>query len=273
MRKKSILDKQVVKKRSQNKHAGFWEGLRIATFTSLKLAVLLIGIIFISLLFVFLYQYLTTSPYIKLENIIIEGVDERLRSEIIETAGIRPEMSLLDLNLKEVKRNVEEHPWIRRCDLEKHYPHTLKLKVEKESPRALVALDRMYYMNKWGAIFKEVTGNDNKDYPVITGISRKSDNLKEQLQFAASILDLFGSESGPWSIDKISELHLSDDGTVNIYSVVMSAVVKLNGKELNMKKKELIKIVNYLEKTGQQPLVKEINLNFREGAVVSFRKG
>jgi cell division protein FtsQ len=272
-KKRSILDKQVVKKKDKKRTAGCWEGVRLATSLSFKLIMLSIVIVSISLFFIFLYQYLVTSPYFKLSRVVINGVDERLRLEIIEAAGLDKEQNLLGLNLIEIKKKVEENPWIRGVDIEKKYPHTLLLDVEKEMPCALVALDRMYYMNGSGRIFKEVVGNDNKDFPIITGISRDMENMNQRLILASNILESFTSETGPWSHDEISELHITDEGSVDIYSVSVPVVIRLNGKELGLKKEELVKIVEYLKRTGKQYLAKEIYLDYPGGAVVSFRRG
>jgi hypothetical protein len=36
---------------------------------------------------------------------------------------------------------------------------------------------------------------------------------------------------------------------------------------------ELKRVVEHLNETGRIPMVKKINLNYREGAVVSFKRG
>ena len=273
MKRKSILDRQSIKKRNPEKSSRFWRGVCIVSSLSFKILLLLMGMISVSLLFLVLYQYLITSPYIKLEQVVIPGVDEELRRDIVRMSGLNTDMSLLALNLDEIKKSVELHPWIRKIDLEKKLPHTLIIRVEKEVPRALVALNKLAYMNKWGEIFKEVEGCDNKDFPVITGISKKDIDMCGKLRSAANILDIFESETGALFLKEISEIHFDQDGDVSLYSVSLPIMVKMDDKELKVKKNELVRIVEHLQKTGRTNRVKTIDLNYPDGVVVSFRKG
>jgi len=273
MKKKSSLKRQHVRKRSPKGGSRFWSGMRIATALSFKLLLILIGMLSLSLLFLFLYQYMIESPYFKLEQVTVTGVDEGLKREIIELSGLTPDMSLLALNLNKIKDNIERHPWIRTVELEKRFPNHLIIKADREVPLALVALDKLAYLNSQGKIFKEVEGNDDKDFPIITGISRSDHDLDERLNLAVRMLDLFESQTGPLSLRDISEIHFSDEGEVFLYSVGMPAVVKMGNKDLDIKKGELIKIFKYLEETEQRNLVRSIDLNSGEGAVVSFKNG
>ena len=245
--------------------------IRLVSSVAFKILLLAAGLAVISLTFLSLYQYLITSPYIRLEEIIITGVDEEIKEKLVELSQLTPEMSLLILDLNELKENLRKHPWIRSVELEKQFPHTLIIRAEKERPRALVALDTLYYMNSHGAVFKEVGQTDDIDYPVVTGISGP-ESIK-QLEFAARIFDLFESEKGYWSPDELSEVHVSGDRSAYIYSVSIPAVIKLGGDDMSKKKAELKKIVSHLERTGRIHMVKGIDLNYSEGAVVSFEKG
>ena len=273
MKRRSILDRQSVKKRNPKNISKIWRIMRLVGSLSLKLSLLLIGMVAVSLLFLSLYQYLFTSPYIKLEQVIFTGVDEEIKLELIEMSKLSSELSLLTINLNRVKEMMERHPWIRSVELEKRFPHTLIIRAEKEVPRALVILDKMSYMNRWGKIFEEVSRTDNVDYPVITGISKAGDKRDKQLKLAARVLDLFESEEGAWSYKELSEIHINNDGDVSLYSTSLPVVIKMGSSELDVKKAEMKKIVNHLKKTGRIHTVKAIDLNYGNGAVVSFNKG
>lgn len=273
MKRRSVLKKQAVKrKRTKNPFSGLWMTLRVIGSLSLKCALLLIGVVGISLLFLFLYQYLLTSPHIRLERVLVKGVDKELKEELMDISQLSSDMSLLAINLKELKERMERHPWVKSIEMEKRFPHTLIIHVEREVPRALVALEKLFYMNNQGRVFKEVEQIDDMNYPVITGVSKDPVHRLEQLTLAAHILDLLESESGPWSLKELSEIHLNTKGSVSLYSTSMQAVVKLRGKELDIKKGELKKVVTHLRSTGLIHMVKRIDLNYRNGVVVSFKE-
>lgn len=271
MKRRSILERQSVKKRSPNGLSRFWKLVRVFTSISFKVSLLFIGMISLSLLFLYLYQYLITSPQIKLEQVIIKGVDEDIKRELMDLSGLNSDQSLLTVNLNGIKEKIEEHPWVRTADLEKKFPHTLIIRVEKEIPRALVSLDGLFFVNRWGKIFKEAELWDDKDYPIITGIPLTGEKRDEALKTASLVLDLLESETGTWSLKELSEIHINKDGNISLYSLSLPAVIKMGQGELEVKKEELKKIIAHLNKTGNIHMVKAIDLNYRGGAVVSFK--
>ena len=270
MKRHSILDRQSVKRRNSKDPSRSWKIIRLVGSLSFKVFLLSIGMISLSLLFLYLYDYLVSSPYIKLEQVIVTGVDEDTKRELIKLSDLNADSSMLSINLNEIKEKMERHPWIRSVELEKRFPHTLIVKAEKEIPAALVLLDRLAYMNSSGTVFKEVEHADDKDYPLITGISRVGKVRDKQLKIAAIVLDLFRTETGAWSHRELSEIHISEDGDVSLYSISMPTVIRMGSDELDVKKDELKKITKHLNETGQMQMVKAIDLNYRDGVVVSF---
>jgi cell division protein FtsQ len=271
MNRRSVLNKQAVKRKISDQPSMVWSGIRLTCSVAFKISLLAAGLAAISLIFLSLYQYLVTSPYTRLEEVVITGVDEGEKKELVEFSQLTPGISLLALNLNDLKTKLEKHPWIKSVELEKQFPHTLIIRSEKEIPRALVAFDSLYYMNSSGIIFKEVQENEDTDFPVITGIS-SPDNI-EQLKLATRILDLFVSEKGYWSPNELSEVHVNGNSEAYVYSVSIPAVLKLGDYDLDKKKIELEKIVSHLKRTGRIHLVKGIDLNYSDGAVVSFSNG
>jgi len=272
MKKQSVLYKQSVTKKQGNDHGKIRHLLWAVTSVSFRVSVVLIGMVSISLLFLYLYQRLVNSPYIRLKEIQITGVDDGIKRELIKMSGLNYDLSLLLINPEEIKGKMERHPWVMSVELEKRFPHTIVIKAEKQVPAALVAFDGMFYMNRWGKIFKELGQGDNRDYPVITGISKTQKDSDERLKLAAGILDLFRSETGDWSIDNISEIHVNDGGDALIYSIALPVAIRMGGQGLEEKKSKLKELVKYLQNTGRIDTVKVIDMNYRDGAVVSFNK-
>jgi cell division protein FtsQ len=167
---------------------------------------------------------------------------------------------------------MERHPWIRSVELEKRLPHTLIVKAEKQSPLALVSFDKLYYMNKWGKVFKEVDAGDDMDYPIVTGISKGQENINEKLTLAAGILESFASETGHWSLDDISEIHVNTGGDALVYSISLPFAIKVGGENLEEEKNKAKQLVSYLQSTGGIEAVSVVDMNYHDGAVVSYKK-
>ena len=87
----------------------------------LKGTFVVVGLAVISLAFLYLYGYLLTSPYIRLEEVVISGVDEELKGELLDMAHLNYEHSLLAINLNELQERLEKHAWVRSVSLEKSF--------------------------------------------------------------------------------------------------------------------------------------------------------
>ena len=163
----------------------------------LKISLLLVFVAVVSISFLALYQYLLSSPYMRLEEVQITGVEEELQAEIKELHDLDSSKSLLGINLNELKRDIEKHPWIRSVRLERRFPNTLIIDAERQEPLALALMDRMYYINRYGEIFKEIDGQDNIDFPLITGIPDDSATAREWLKNAVHVMDILKAEAEP----------------------------------------------------------------------------
>ena len=227
----------------------------------------------ISLGLVFVYQYFLASPYLKLKHVEMFGVGEEFKVELMTETGLNQESSLLALNLNELRRKMEGHPWIKSARLERRFPDTLVVEVERETPRAIVLTDKVYYMNPWGELFIEVRDSDKKDLPVITGVSGEETAAKVQLARVAKIMKDLESEQGQWSIQGLSEVHVREDGGASLYFSHVPAEINLIWDDLGSKMGLLKKAVAHLSQTGRLEEVSSIDLNYLEGVVVSFRTG
>ena len=273
MKRNTVLKQQHVKKKNGGRYSELWRKTRYAGLWGLKISALLTGLAGISVLFVVLYSYLLTSPYIRLEQVEIVGVDEAMTKELQEMSGLNFELSLLAINVDEVQKKLERHPWVRTVEVEKQFPHGLLIRVEKEEPRALVVADKLYYMNRVGKLFKEVGPKEAVDFPIITGVSSDVLDRQKQVGFSMQVLQFLESQGDPWSLKNLSEIHVKKDGDVSLYFSFLPAAVKLKAQNLESKMEELKRVVEHLNSTGRIHTVKAIHLHYGEGAVVSFKKG
>ncbi len=250
---------------------------------------LILGLLtIISMTFVCGYHYLLTSPYIRLDEVAVDGVDGEIKDALIQMCGVSSKLSLVAMNLNELKQEMEEHLWIRSVRLERRFPHTLIVEAEKEIPSAVVVMEGIYYMNRWGEAFKEVYDWEEMDFPVVTGVFTPESNMQAQLNRAACMIRVLESEEGLWSLKQVSEIHIDKDGGISLYFRHLPAEIRLTsdipaiacpiqieelGPDVKKKIDELKKLVKHLDQTGQIHQVKCVDLNYVNGAVVSFRKG
>ncbi len=271
--RRAILGKQTVRKEGPSVFSRIW---RVVTFTCscfLKFSCLLVVFAVISLLFISLYEYFLRSPYIKLEKVVVTGVGEDIKAELFQMVKLDFEMSLLAINVDELKRQLEKHPWIRSVSVEKQFPHTLSIHAERQEPWAIVASDRLSYMNRWGEVFKDVGEGEPQDLPVITGLPPSGESRQRALNMAVHVLGTLASEEGRWSVAQLSEVHVKGDGSVYLYYFSLPVAIKAQAKDLGNRMADLKKVVEHLNRSGRVGAARTINLEYADGAVVSFKKG
>ncbi len=238
-----------------------------------KFLVLATVIILISVSFLCLYHSLLSSPYLRLQEVEVEGVDGKIRDELIALCGLDSHSSLLDLNLNRLKRQMEAHPWIRSVTLERRFPHALIVKAEKERPLGVVLMDRLYYVNRWGKVFKEVSQSEEVDFPLITGLDSEQSRQREQLRRAVSFMRTLESVEGPWTLNHLSEVNVKEEEVLSVYYKDIGAEIRLMGSQLGGEMDKLGRVARHLKETGVIDQVNRIDLSYRDGAVVSFRDG
>lgn len=267
------VTKRSEKKNRRNPLAAAWQVFCWASSSFLKVASLLVCLMMISVLLLAGYQFLLQSPYIRLEQVIISGVEERIKRELVEISGLRRDMTLLAVNLRELKQNLEQHPWVKSVELEKRYPHTLEVRAKMEEPWALVSSGGLYYMDRQGRVFKEVGLAESVDYPVISGDFDDEEQRKRNLDMAAHVLKVLENSGPVWMREEISEVHFRNTGNISLYFQSLPAMVQVRAEDLERKIDELNRVVEHLRETDQIKRVTGINLHYRDGAVVSFRRG
>jgi cell division protein FtsQ len=273
MKKRSVLRHQAVKRRGKRDFHTLFRMVRLVGSGLVKALVLLTALVVISLSFLAMYHYLLSSPYLKLQQVAMTGADEEIRRDLIKMGNLIPGVSLLALNLDRLQQKMEAHPWVRSIRLEREFPHALIVEVEQQVPRALVVMDKLFYMNRLGEVFKEVADCEAMDLTVVTGVTGQQSKLAEQLRRAAEVMRALESEEGPWSLNGLSEIHFSQDGNISLYFKHLSAEIKLAREDTGRNVEELKKVVKHLSQAGRIDQVTSIDLNDLNGAVVSFRKG
>ncbi len=274
MKKRSVLNKQSVKKRKQKRKISdpAFGIIRQTGPVFFKCFVIFAIIAGTSLSLMYCYHRLLTSSYMRLEKLDVKGVEQDIRNDLIEMCSLNSDLNLLALNMKDLKQKMEEHPWIRKIKLERKFPNTLIVDAEKHIPSALVVMDKIYYMNQHNEVFKQINDSDPIDFPVITGVSGKNRKTHWQLHRAGCAISILKSQKEPWSLKELSEIHVKDEG-ISLYFKHFAAGINVMSDDLGYKIRGLRKVTKHLRKEGRVHQVTGIDLNSEDGAVVSFKKG
>lgn len=293
MRNRSVLHRQVVKRPRRRLTPAVLGFARWVTAGCLKIGFIIVVFALVGAAFVFLYQALARSAYFRLEQVEVRGVDEAVKTELIAAGGLNSAVSLLALNLGEVKGQMEQHPRVRKVSLRRRFPHTLLVEAEQERPVALLLRDRLYYVNRWGEVYKPVEEPERPDLPIVTGVSEEGVPGPRRLRPAVALLEALEEESDLWTRERLSEIHVEGDGTASLYFDHLAAAVRMplgapqdrrqseagsedgdkDGREMRQRLHRLERVFRHLAQSGRAGRVRMIDLSCGHEAVVSFSSG
>ncbi|MCA9524361.1 MAG: FtsQ-type POTRA domain-containing protein [Myxococcales bacterium] len=121
------------------------------------------------------YSYMRTSPYFAIRTLELKG-GHQLTSEQIQRylrLDATPKPNILSVDPNRLVAALHEHPWIRTAKVKKRLPDRLIVSIEERRPAAYISLGRLYLVDQYGEVFKEVEPADDYNLPIITGFSRK----------------------------------------------------------------------------------------------------
>ena len=270
MKRNSVLDRQSVKRPKRKDSLPSKRLFCQLGFGLIKLFLFFLGLGALSLAFVSGYQFLSSSSYFRLHNIVVEGVNDDFRRELITISGLKEKDNLLSIESSTIRKNIERHPWIRSVFLKKEFPHSLYISVESEKAVAIVIRETMSFMNKEGIIFKDVETNDCIDFPVVTGLMKGDEKDSAKLKGAASLLNAIHLCDSFFPIKTLSEIHVEGDGAFVAYFKKLPFKVLFGRNDFERKIGSLIDIISHLQNTYRIDQAKSIDLNYSDRAVVAF---
>ena len=225
------------------------------------------------LVYVF-FGYLYTSPYFRLERIVVSGENRLSEIEVLNLARIDKGSNILEIDIRKVSDRIEQHPWVQKAFVKRELPQKIVIDVIERVPVAMINLDRLYLVDKKGVIFKEVGPEDAFDVPVLTGLESEylaanksvSRNLIEK---ALTIIDEL-NKRGTLGVDQISEINMDPYAGLTIFTLENGTQVKLGFDGYGQKLEHLKKVVANLQERYEK--AEYINLNYGEKVYVKLDK-
>ncbi len=160
--------RQNVSRRAVAKRHRSWLRRLVA---ALWLSVGTVGVLFVSVFFIFVHDVFTQSDHFKARQVLVEG-GQRLSSQvIIAQAGVRPGINVLSVNLAAARKRLLAHPWIAEAEIQREIPATLRIRIREQVGAAVVDVGRKFLLNPQGELFKEWESSDPADLPTVTGLA------------------------------------------------------------------------------------------------------
>jgi cell division protein FtsQ len=200
------------------------------------------------------YVHLLGDPYFRVREVEVEGGRKMTKENLLSLTVVEGMPNLFSVNLKEVVKRLESHPWIEQVRVRKVFPNKIFIQVEERKPMAIIQLEELCYIDTRGEIFSPVGEKDEYNYPYLTGLSRQvleKDPVEARrlITKALELLRIVDQEKVP-PLEEISEIHMERSSGIYCFTKSEGVVVKMGWEDFGEKKRRLSLIWSDLRKRG-----------------------
>ncbi len=168
-------------------------------------------------------------------------------------------LNLFQIDIDRVQRDLTGLGWVRRIDIEKQVPDTLRVKITERTPVALVRIDeRLMYVDEEGAAFAELSprvGDD--DLPLI--VDARGAELARSVEL---LLMLKQRDRELYS--RISEVWPIPPRGFALFDRELGAVVYANAENISTKYRNLYAVLS----AENHPRIEYADLRFADRVIV-----
>lgn len=210
------------------------------------------------------------NAYFFVREIQVRGGEKVGGDEIVAMAGLRQGMNIWKIDPGGIETKVAKHPWVRRVLVRRDFPRRIVIEVEERTPKAIVALGRLYYVDADGVVFKEVGAGETVNFPLLTGLrpeqlAKANPALRGKIQDAVRLGDLMAKDART-----LSEIHFDESGRLVVYTTAFPVALKMGWGEWDSKLKRLDRVLALWK--GNEERLASLDMSFNDQVVARLRK-
>ncbi|MCC6767085.1 MAG: FtsQ-type POTRA domain-containing protein [Deltaproteobacteria bacterium] len=211
-------------------------------------------------------------PYFAVSEIVVTPTTHVRPGALLESADLRPGLSLWRLDPDALAARLEAHPWIRRAMVRREFPRRLVVDVVERKPVAILYLDQLYYVDTTGLAFVRVGDRDPLDLPFVTGVEAaivadERPFARHAIRQALRVLDLMQAAGLPF---RVSEVHIEREQGVTVFPVEPRVALTFGWSGFKTKLARLERVLRDFR--GRESRIREIDLTMGAAAVVRLRQ-
>jgi len=200
------------------------------------------------------YVHLLGDACFRVREVEVEGGRKIAKETLLSLTVMEGMPNLFSVNLKEVVKRLESHPWIEQVRVRKVFPNKIFIQVEERKPMAIIQLEELYYIDTRGEVFSPLGEKDEYNYPYLTGLTRQvldkePVEAKRLITKALELLRVVDQEKVP-PLEEISEIHMERSSGIHCFTKREGVEVKMGWEDFGEKKKRLCLIWSDLRKRG-----------------------
>ncbi len=214
--------------------------------------------------------FVLNSPYFYVREIQVHGGAKVGGSEIVAMAGLRHGMNMWKIDPAAIEEKVAKHPWVRRVLVRREFPRRVVIEVEERTPKAIVAMGKLYYVDSDGTVFKEVGEGEAVQFPLLTGIRPQelatgNPELRRRIQEAVRLGDLMANDA-----HQLSEIHFESPEQLVLYTTAYPIALHMGSGDWESKLQRLDRVLTLWK--GHENRLASLDVRFRDQVVARLRK-
>jgi len=193
------------------------------------------------------YRWLMASPAFLIKDIRIEGADRANAEDVRRRIGLDPATNIFRIRTKDVVRDVESHPWIKRAAVRRELPGTIVVRLTEHEAKAAVLLGHLYLADADGRLFKRAVLTESTGLVIITGLDRVTyledrDAAEARIRGALAVLDTYRRPGRP----RLSEISLDPGGGLTLYTYAGATQFRIGREPLDQALRRLDLVLSAL---------------------------
>jgi cell division septal protein FtsQ len=225
------------------------------------------------------YYSFSDSDYFLIKRHDIRGIFRVSRQEVLAAAGLDRPVNTLTFDTQAAVRGLKSLPWVEEADISRApLPDGITVRVTEYRPRAVVALDRLYYLDAKGRPFKSLEPGENPDKPIVSGFTL--DELLNEGPLAGQavsevfdLMDVLDRRADGWRLEEISEIRRDPDIGVTLFTRSSGIEARLGFGPFAEKVARLGRVTDRLRSRGHLAGVSHMNLECTPRVTVRWERG
>jgi len=217
-----------------------------------------------------LREFILESQYFSVREIQVRGADKVSGDEVIAMAGLRRGMSIWSIDLASIEKKIRRHPWVRRVFVRREFPRRVIIDVEERTPKAIVAMRKLYYVDSDGVVFKEVGPGENVKFPLLTGlrpeqITAPDPATRKRIQDALRLSEMMVQRS-----HSLSEIHFAKPDRLVVYTTAYPIALHMGWGDWPEKLTRMERLLTLWK--GNEERLAALDMGFRDQVVARLRR-
>jgi cell division protein FtsQ len=217
-----------------------------------------------------LRDFVLENQYFSVREIQVRGADKVSGNEIVTIAGLRQGMSIWRVELDHIEKKIARHPWVRRVLVRREFPSRIIIDVEERTPKAIVALRKLYYVDSDGAVFKEVAPGENVKFPLVTGLRAEDvmaadPAVRRRIRDAMRLAELMAQRS-----HSLSEIHFDAFDRLVVYTTSYPVALHMGWGDWDEKLDRMERLLTLWK--GHEERLASLDMSFRNQVVARVRR-